>query len=141
MTLIGDLFEHAAEGMLPHAATAPRAHVVPRQAVRRAAHVTTAGPVPSLLPRRRWTVLRSLEAAQSIPLYDRIVLSVMQALEPDATLQDARDTLSWLAASGMADLHMRAEGPWMAEISERGADVARYTCDAPAGIARPPVYW
>ncbi|MEO1752030.1 hypothetical protein [Thiofaba sp. EF100] len=89
----------------------------------------------------RWIVLSALYHGAGIPVAERLVLSVLEAVPIKATASDVRTHLHFLESAGMAHVKRLPDGGWVAEITKAGMDVVEYTADCPAGIARPVKYW
>lgn len=90
----------------------------------------------------RWLVLLTLNQARPVGAPDRLVLQVAQAEYQDATLHELRRELDYLKRRDLIDLRRPANGgPWHAELTRSGVDLAEYTVDCEPGIARPERYW
>lgn len=89
----------------------------------------------------RWQILLTLNNARPIGAYEEVVLSVVQAMYPDATPLEVRRELDYLADRDLVDLRKEPSGRWFADLTRYGIDVAEYTVDVDPGIARPVKYW
>ena len=89
----------------------------------------------------RWMVLLTLLNASPIGAYEELVLITLQAIYPDATALEVRRHLDYLADRDLVKLTKEPSGRWFADLTRYGTDVAEYTVDCDAGIARPPKYW
>jgi hypothetical protein len=69
------------------------------------------------------------------------VLSVVQAVYPDATALELRRELDYLHDRRLVQVTKEPGGRWYAELTRYGVDVAEYTVDCAPGIARPTKYW
>ncbi|WP_293766379.1 hypothetical protein [uncultured Aquitalea sp.] len=89
----------------------------------------------------RWQILLTLNNARPMGSYEEVVLSVIQAMYPDATAHELRKELDYLADRQMLKLEREPGGRWFADLSSLGVDIAEYTAEVRPGIARPPKYW
>lgn len=89
----------------------------------------------------RWVVLLTLSNATPIGAYEELVLSTVQAMYLDATALEVRRVLDYLADRALIKLVKEPGGRWFADLTRDGTDVAEYTVDCDAGIARPVKYW
>ena len=90
----------------------------------------------------RWLILLTLNHARPLGGQDKMVLQVAQAEYADATLNELRRELDYLHRRELITLRRPPDGgPWYAELSRHGVDVAEYTVDCEPGIARPEKYW
>ena len=89
----------------------------------------------------RWQILLTLNNARPVGAYEEVVLSVIQAMYPDATALELRREMDYLADRKLVDLRKEPAGRWFADLTRYGIDVAEYTVDVDPGIARPAKYW
>lgn len=89
----------------------------------------------------RWQILLTLNNARPIGAYEEVILSVIQAMYPDATALELRREMDYLADRILVELRKEPTGRWFAELTRDGVDVAEYTVDVEPGIARPAKYW
>lgn len=89
----------------------------------------------------RWQILLTLNNARPIGAYEEVVLSVVQAMYPDATPLEVRREMDYLADRKLVGLRKEPSGRWFADLTRFGIDVAEYTVDVDPGIARPVKYW
>jgi hypothetical protein len=89
----------------------------------------------------RWTILLTLNNARPFGAYEELVLSTLQAVYPDATALETRRELDYLEDRRTITLRREPSGRWHAELTRLGVDIAEYTVDCDAGIARPAKYW
>lgn len=89
----------------------------------------------------RWQILLTLNNARPIGAYEEVILTVVQAMYPDATPLEARRELDYLADRELVALAKEPSGRWFAALTREGVDVAEYTVDVDPGIARPAKYW
>lgn len=89
----------------------------------------------------RWTILLTLNNARPVGAHEQLILSVIQAVFPDATAHELRRELDYLADRELVSLAKKPEGVWLGELTRIGVDVVEYTVDCDPGIARPPKFW
>jgi len=89
----------------------------------------------------RWHILLTGNTARPSGCYEEVILSVVQAVYPDATPVEVRRELDYLAARALLEVRREPTGRWWAELTRHGVDVAEYTVDVEPGIARPAKYW
>ena len=89
----------------------------------------------------RWLILLTLNNARPMGAQEGPILSVAQSVYPDATQLELRRELDYLHGRELVQLVKSPSGPWHAELSRHGVDVAEYTVDCEPGIARPAKYW
>lgn len=89
----------------------------------------------------RWNIILTLNNARPIGAAEELVLSVVQAISPDATQVEVRRELDYLEERGLVKIKREPNGHWLAELTRHGVDLAEYTVDCDPGIARPTKYW
>lgn len=89
----------------------------------------------------RWYVLLTLNNARPEGCYEEVVLVTIQGLYADATPQEIRRELDYLADRQLIEVRREPHGRWFSHICRHGVDVAEYTVDCDPGIARPQHYW
>jgi len=89
----------------------------------------------------RWTILLTLNNGRPAPLYEEVILSVVQAVYPDASALEIRRELDYLHDRHLLAAIKEPGGRWKADLTRYGVDVAEYTVDCEPGIARPAKYW
>ena len=89
----------------------------------------------------RWLILLTLNHARPIGAQESLILSTAQAIYADATALELRRELDYLDERELLKLNKSPSGPWHAELTRHGVDVAEYTVDCEPGIARPAKYW
>ena len=89
----------------------------------------------------RWMTMLALCNARPTGAYEELVLAIIQAMSPNATLLEVRRELNYLADRTLIELRKEPSGRWFADISLDGVDVIEYTVDCNPGIARPAMYW
>ena len=65
----------------------------------------------------------------------------MRGIYPNATALELRQQLEYLQDRKLLDLTKQPSGMWFADLNRLGVDIAEYTIECQAGIARPEKYW
>ena len=86
----------------------------------------------------RWLVLLAANINRPTHSTLRFLLQITQAEYPDATSMELRRELDYLESRDLLTIHTDPVGGVRVELSRDGIDVAEYTVDVEAGIARPP---
>jgi len=89
----------------------------------------------------RWLIILALNNARPIGAYESVLVMTAQSIYPDATPLELRRELDYLADRELVKLVKEPSGPWLADLTRFGTDVAEYTIDCEPGIARPAKYW
>ena len=89
----------------------------------------------------RWHIINTLNKALTYTSSEAFLLNVMRGIYPDATALELRRELDYLADRRLVELVKQPSGMWFADLKRLGVDIAEYTIDCEAGIARPPKYW
>ena len=89
----------------------------------------------------RWLLLNALNNARPLGAMDVLVLTVVQAIYPDATANELHAQLAYLENKELVVINRKPDGHWHSLLNSTGIDVVEYTVDGPAGIARPTKYW
>jgi hypothetical protein len=89
----------------------------------------------------RWILLLALDHARPYGAAEVVLLATVQGVYPDATALETRRQLSYLEDRRLVEVQRSAGGQWRAELTRYGVDIAEYTIDCEAGIARPAKYW
>lgn len=89
----------------------------------------------------RWLILLTLNNARPLGCAEGPILSVAQTQYPDASPLEMRRELDYLHDRELVSVEKQPSGPWHAELTRHGVDVAEYTVDVEPGIARPAKYW
>lgn len=89
----------------------------------------------------RWYILLTLNNARPIDTHEVVVLTTLQAIYPDITALELRRELDYLADRSLITLDRQPAGVWIAGLTSLGVDIAEYTVECRAGIARPTKYW
>lgn len=89
----------------------------------------------------RWYILLTLNNARPIGAYEELVLATIQGIYPDATQLELRRELDYLDERELLTLRREPDGHWFTALTRHGVDVAEYTVECDAGIARPRKDW
>ncbi|WP_336937059.1 hypothetical protein [Acinetobacter modestus] len=89
----------------------------------------------------RWQLLNALNKARPLGAMDVLLLSVMQAIYPDSSVNELHTQLEYLADRKLLELTKQPDGHWHSKLTHYGVDIVEYTVDCYAGIARPAKYW
>lgn len=82
----------------------------------------------------RWMTLLTLNNARPVGTSEELLLAIIQAVYPDATMLEMRRELDYLADRALVGLRKEPSGHWFAGISRDGTDVVEYTLDCNPGI-------
>lgn len=88
----------------------------------------------------RWNILKLLHMAAPYTSNETFMLDTMRGIYPDASQDEVRKHLDYLADRKLIDLVKAPSGAWFADIDRYGTDIVEYTVDCDPGIARPPRY-
>ena len=89
----------------------------------------------------RWLILLTLNNARPMGAQESPILAVAQSIYADATALEIRRELDYLEDRDLVKITKSPSGPWYAELTRFGVDIAEYTIDCEPGIARPAKYW
>ena len=89
----------------------------------------------------RWLILLTLNNARPMGAQEGPILAVAQSMYPDATPLEMRREMGYLEDRDLVELNKAPSGPWHADLTRYGVDIAEYTIDCEPGIARPVKYW
>lgn len=89
----------------------------------------------------RWVLLLALNHARPYGAAELVLLGTVQGVYKDATALEVRRELDYLADRRLVAIEKAPSGPWHAELTRFGVDIAEYTVECQPGIARPPKYW
>ena len=89
----------------------------------------------------RWYILLTLNTSRPVDPHEAVVLSTIQGIYPDATQLELRRELDYLADRSLVTLNKSPSGTWICVLTHIGVDIAEYTIECRAGIARPEKYW
>lgn len=89
----------------------------------------------------RWMLLLALNNARPMGAAEAILHAVVMGVYPDATPLEVRRELDYLEARALVEIERSPSGPWRADLTRLGVDIAEYTVDCQPGIARPAKYW
>lgn len=89
----------------------------------------------------RWHLINTLNKARPYTSSEVFLLDVMRGIYPNTTQLELRQQLEYLQDRKLIDLSKQPSGMWFADLNRLGVDIAEYTIDCQAGIARPEKYW
>lgn len=89
----------------------------------------------------RWQIINTLNKARPYTTSEIFLLDVMRGIYADVTALELRQQLEYLANRKLVDVTKEPIGAWFADLTHTGVDIAEYTIDCEAGIARPVKYW
>ena len=89
----------------------------------------------------RWHLINTLNKARPYTSSEVFLLDVMRGIYPDVTALELRQQLEYLQDRRLLNLTKQPSGMWFADLTHLGVDIAEYTIDCQAGIARPEQYW
>ena len=89
----------------------------------------------------RWHLINTLNKARPYTSSEVFLLDVMRGIYPNATALELRQQLEYLQDRHLIELTKQPSGMWFADLNRLGVDIAEYTIDCQAGIARPEKYW
>ncbi|MDK4544742.1 hypothetical protein QG059_05620 [Kingella kingae] len=89
----------------------------------------------------RWHIINTLNKARPYTSSEVFLLDVMRGIYPNATALELRQQLEYLQDRKLLDLTKQPSGMWFADLNCFGVDIAEYTIECQAGIARPEKYW
>lgn len=89
----------------------------------------------------RWHLINTLNKARPYTSSEVFLLDVMLGIYPNVTPLELRQQLEYLQDRKLLDLTKQPSGMWFADLNRLGVDIAEYTIDCQAGIARPEKYW
>ena len=89
----------------------------------------------------RWHLINTLNKARPYTSSEVFLLDVMRGIYPNVTALELRQQLEYLQDRELIDLTKQPSGMWFADLNHLGVDIAEYTIDCQAGIARPEKYW
>ena len=85
----------------------------------------------------RWLLLLSLNNARPIGAWEEVLLSIVQAIYPDATRHEMQRELDYLGERALVHVFKHPDGRWFSHITFDGTDVVEYAVSVGPGIARP----
>ncbi|WP_051940445.1 hypothetical protein [Stenoxybacter acetivorans] len=92
----------------------------------------------------RWYIISTLHKALPHTTGELFLRDVMQEIygkDFAVSLTEIRQALKYLEERSLVKLTITPMDSWFADLSVAGVDLAEYTIDCRAGIARPPKYW
>lgn len=85
----------------------------------------------------RWYLLVAINVSRPVGIYTEALLPIIQATYPDATHQELRKELDYLADRELVAIKRDPTERWFCDLMRYGIDVVEYTVDCDPGIARP----
>lgn len=89
----------------------------------------------------RWLLLLALNHARPVAAHESLLTTTARGVYTDATDMEIRRELDYLEDRKMVKITRHPAGFWTVEPTALGTDIAEYTVDCHAGIARPEKYW
>lgn len=89
----------------------------------------------------RWNIINTLHKARPHTTCETFLLEIMNAIYPKTTALEVRQQLDYLADRNLVELNKQPHGLWFADLTSDGVDIAEYTVECRAGIARPEKVW
>lgn len=89
----------------------------------------------------RWLLVLVLDRARPYGLHESVLLGAAQDQFRDASALEVRRALDYLEDRRLVIIKRSPAGPWEADITRYGTDIAEYTIECEPGIARPLKYW
>ncbi|MDK4577385.1 hypothetical protein QG044_10730 [Kingella kingae] len=89
----------------------------------------------------RWHIINTLNKARPYTSNEVFLLDVMRGIYPNVIALELRQQLEYLQDRKLLDLTKQPSGMWFADLNRLGVDIAEYTIECQAGIARPEKYW
>lgn len=89
----------------------------------------------------RWNIINTLNKARPYPTSEVFLLDVILAIYGECSKLELRKHLDYLEDRKLVEVEKTPHGLWLVTLTRIGIDLAEYTVDCEAGIARPPKYW
>lgn len=89
----------------------------------------------------RWLIITTLNAARPVGAPDILILTCVNDVLRQVTMNDLRKELDYLHVRHLIELEAGDRPVWHAKLTRDGVDVAEYTVEVEPGIARPKKYW
>ncbi len=90
----------------------------------------------------RWRILQTLEISHPYKFREDMLLATVGGPDMPITQADLRREIVYLEKRELVEISGRGMEPcWLCELSYHGLDIAQYTAECFAGIARPEKYW
>lgn len=89
----------------------------------------------------RWQLLNALNKARPIGAMDTLLISVMQAIYSDCSVNELHSQLEYLESRKLVEIQRKPDGHWHSKLTHYGIDIVEYTTDCYDGIARHVKYW
>ena len=85
----------------------------------------------------RWHLLSAINLSRPQGMYTQGLLPIIQSVYPDATENEIRRELDYLAERRLLKIAKDGFDRWMVEMMRYGIDVVEYTVECDPGISRP----
>lgn len=89
----------------------------------------------------RWLLILALNNSRPVRAHESLLLMTAQGIYHDANANEIRRELSYLEERKLVDIERHPAGFWLSNLTAAGVDIAEYTVECRAGIARPTKYW
>ncbi|MDR0716490.1 MAG: hypothetical protein LBF50_03610 [Azoarcus sp.] len=89
----------------------------------------------------RWNILNILNMNRPHLMNEDFLLDIIRTIFTGATLNELRRELDYLEERELVKLIKNPAGGCLIDLLRYGIDIAEYTIDCAAGIARPEKYW
>lgn len=89
----------------------------------------------------RWNLIQTMDKMRPHTSSENYLLDIMRAIYPDATALEVRRELDYLKDRDLVEVVKQPSGMWFGDLTRYGVDIAEYTIECEAGIARPVKYW
>ena len=89
----------------------------------------------------RWQLIGILNKTRPHTASEQYLFDVLSLIYPDVTKIELRRELDYLQDRELLTLTKQPIGLWFADLTRHGVDIAEYTIECEAGIARPEKYW
>lgn len=89
----------------------------------------------------RWLICQTLLAAQPYGTTELVILDAIQSIPMNVTALELRQAFDYLVMRELVSVSGKETPVWSAKLTRVGVDLAEYTIDCEAGIARPKKYW
>jgi hypothetical protein len=85
----------------------------------------------------RWHLLAAINLSRPQGIYTEPLLSIIQAVYPDATHHEIRVNLDYLEEREMVKIAKDPMDRWFLDLTRTGIEFVEYTIEAQPGVARP----
>ena len=92
----------------------------------------------ALLPRARWSILRTLHVGGHLGATEEMIHAVLTGEFIGVTRQWIRQQLDYLQSRKLVSVERSEIAPWRAKLERHGYDIVDYQVECLPGIQRPP---